>query len=302
MQITFLGTSGSWPTKERNVPAIALKLDGEIVLFDCGEGTQRQFMHSKVSFMNISKILITHLHGDHFLGIPGLVQTMSLNNRGKNLEIYGPVGIRNAMESLLHVGYFSPTFKISVNELRSNQVIHCPKYDIKVIETAHVIPALAYCIQEHDRSGKFNLKKAKKLGIPEGPLFSKLQSGESISIDGKKIIPEMVLGGKRKGRKVVYSGDTKPFKSFINFAKDCDVLIHDGTASTKLEKKANKYGHSSFRQAGVIAKKCGTQTLFLTHISPRYTDGSEIKKEVRSIFKRAFVAEDFMEYEVKMRN
>jgi ribonuclease Z len=301
MQIIFLGTSGSWPTKERNVPAIALKLESEIILFDCGEGTQRQFMHSKLSFMNISKILITHLHGDHFLGIPGLVQTMSLNNRKKSLEIYGPIGIRKTIRSLLCIGYFSPTFKISVNELRDNQIIHCPKYNIKVIETVHVIPTLAYCIQEHDRPGKFNLKKAKKLGIPEGPLFSKLQSGESISIDGKKIIPEMVLGVKRKGRKVVYSGDTKPFKSFINFAKDCDVLIHDGTASVKLEKKANKYGHSSFRQAGIIANKCNAKALFLTHISPRYTDGLEIKKEVRSIFKRAFVAEDFMEYEVRVK-
>lgn len=298
MHLNFLGTGGSWPTPERNVSAIALRIGREIILFDCGEGTQRQFMMSNFSFMKITKILISHFHGDHFLGIPGLIQSMFLNNRKKELYIYGPKGTTDVMKILLSLGYFSPTFEIFVTDLNDRDVLNFKNYDVKVRAVDHDIPALAYCIEEHEKKGKFNLKKAIELGIPPGPLYRKLQNGESIEINGKIITPDMVLGKQRKGKKVVYSGDTRPCKSILELAKDCDVLIFDSTLGSELEEKAFRYGHSTAKQAAEIAKKANTKLLFLVHISPRYKDAEVLEKEARKIFENSFVAKDFLEHTV----
>lgn len=299
MHLNFLGTGGSWPTPDRNVSAVALRIGREIILFDCGEGTQRQFMKSNLSFMRISKILITHFHGDHFLGIPGLLQSMFLNNRKKELNIYGPKGTIILIKALLSLGYFSPTFEIFVTDLKDKDLVNFKNYDIRVREVDHDLPALAFCIEEHERQGKFNLKKAKELGIPEGPLYRELQNGESIKINGKNITPDMVLGKPRKGKKIVYSGDTRPCDSIVDLAKDCDILIYDSTLSSKLAEKAYRYGHSTAEQAAEIAKKAGAKTLFLMHISPRYKDASVLEKEARMVFENSFVARDFLEYSIK---
>jgi len=302
LSIIFLGTGGSWPTVKRNVSSIAIKRGSEILLFDCGEGTQRQFQKSKLSYMQISKIFITHFHGDHFLGLPGLIQTMQLNDRENPLHIYGPRGMVKLTSQLLTLGYFRPSYEIVAHEIKGGDVVDCKGYSIHVLEVNHNIPAHAYCVQEAKRPGKFNKPKALDLGIPEGPLFSKLQRGKSITLgDGRMITPDMVLGPSRFGRKIVISGDTKPIKSMVTFSKGADVLIHEATFDTELEDISLEYGHTTARQAAEIAKKAQVTCLFLTHISPRYLNHQVLEEEARKIFKKAFVPKDFQQIEVKLR-
>jgi ribonuclease Z len=299
MEIVFLGTGGSWPSKERNVSGIAIRLNREIILFDCGEGTQRQLMNTQVSFMKITKIFISHFHGDHFLGLPGLVQSMAFNNRKETLEIYGPKGTSIIISELLKLGYFSPDFKIKLYDLNPNELVDFKSYIIRTFALDHNTPTFAYILEEKARVGKFNLSKAKALGIPPGPLYRKLQTGKSIVFKGRKILPSQVLGKPRKGRKIVYANDTRPCNGLCKFAKGCDVLIHDATVSTELEKKANSFGHSSARQAAEIARKAKAKLLFLIHFSPRYKKLESLEEEARKIFKNTIAACDFMVYRVK---
>jgi ribonuclease Z len=302
LSIIFLGTGGSWPTVKRNVTSIALKRAGEIILFDCGEGTQRQFQKSNLSYMQISKIFITHFHGDHFLGIPGLIQTMQLNDRENPLHIYGPKGMKKLTSQLLSLGYFKPNFKINTYEVDEGDVLDFKEYTVKPLKVKHGVPTLAYSFEEKTRSGKFNKPKALKLGIPEGHLFSKLQRGKTITLkDGRKITSDMVLGPPRNGRKIVISGDTIPTDTIIGFAKDADVLIHEATFASDLEEIANEYGHTTASQAAEIAQKANVEKLFLTHISPRYLDKEILEKEAQKVFKKSFIPKDFQEYDVKLK-
>ncbi len=299
MEILFLGTGGSWPCREYNVPAMAVKLNSDIILFDCGEGTQRQLMMSKYSFMRISKIFISHYHGDHFLGLSGLIQSMNLNDRTNDLEIFGPPGTIKIVSTLLSLGYFSPGFKIKIHDLVADETITFNKFDIRAFAVDHGVPAFGYVLQEHTRPGKFNLKKAKALGIPEGSLYRKLQSGKSITLNKKTITPKMVLGSPRPGRKIVYSGDTKPCEAVIKNAKNADVLIHDACLDSTLEEKASAFGHSTAKQAGEVAKKAKVKVLFLIHHSPRYKDLTILENEAKKEFRMSLAAIDFLDYKVK---
>ena len=303
LSIIFLGTGGSWPTVNRNVTSIAVKRGNEILLFDCGEGTQRQIQKSNASYMQISKIFISHFHGDHFLGLPGLIQTMQLNDRKKPLSIFGPKGIIKLINDILHLGFFHPEFKINTCELKDKEIIDFKEYIIKTIKVDHGVNTLGYCLEEKFRPGKFDKKKALKKGIPEGPLFSKIQKGKIITLNNGQIIkPEQILGPPRKGRKIVISGDTKPTKKMIDFSKFADVLIHDSTFDSKLENIANEYGHSTASQSAEIAEKAKVNKLFLTHISPRYLDNKILEKDARKIFNNSFVARDLQEIEIKYVN
>jgi len=302
LSIIFLGTGGSWPSVKRNVSAVAVKRAGEVILFDCGEGTQRQIQKSKLSYMQISKIFITHFHGDHFLGLPGLIQTMQLNDREEPLNIYGPKGLAKLLNQLLSLGYFKPKYRIYSHELEEGEIVEFDEYLIKTLKVKHGIPALAYSLDEKTRPGKFDKPKALKLGIPEGPLFSKLQRGQTITLkNGKKIDPKLVLGLPRKGRKVVISGDTEPVKGMVNFAKDADVLVHEATFGSDLEDISNEYGHTTAVQAAEIAKKANVERLFLVHISPRYLDGKVLEDEARNVHKKTIVPKDFQEVEIKLK-
>ena len=302
LSIIFLGTGGSWPSVKRNVTSIAIKRASEVLLFDCGEGTQRQFQKSKLSYMQISKIFITHFHGDHFLGLPGLIQTMQLNDRNIPLEIYGPKGMEKLLDQLLSLGYFKPKYPIIAYEIDGGDVLDFEGYSINVMRVKHGIPALAYSIMEDMRPGKFDKPKALSLGIPEGPFFSKLQKGKSIVLEnGKKITSDMVLGPPRNGRKIVFSGDTIPLKEMVDFAKDSDVLIHEATFDSELEDISGEYGHTTAAQAANIAKKANVEKLFLTHISPRYVDNKKIAEEAKKIFKNSFVPKDFEEIEINLK-
>ncbi len=298
MQIVFLGTSGSWPTPKRNVSAVAIKRGPEVLLFDCGEGTQRQFMQSKLSFMQVSRVFISHFHGDHFLGLPGMVQSMSMNGREAPLDVYGPRGIERLVTELLSLGYFTPGFAVRAKELPPGGDVDCGEYVVRAFEAVHTVPCLSYVLEEKPRPGRFDLERAEALGVPSGPLYSRLQEGEMVTIAGRIVRPEDVLGPPRRGRKIVYTGDTMPHDGLMEIARDADVLIHDATSDAALEEKANRYGHSSSRQAAEIAAKANVGLLVLTHLSPRYEDPASILQDAKKVFDRVRVAEDFTEIEV----
>jgi ribonuclease Z len=302
LSLIFLGTGGSWPTVQRNVSSLALKRGGEILLFDCGEGTQRQFQRSNLSYMQISKIFITHFHGDHFLGIPGLVQTMQLNDRNVPLHLYGPKGIQELTTQLLTLGYFRPSYEIIAHDVSGGQSLSFDGYSVQVLSACHNVPTVAYCLQEDQRPGKFNKPKALKLGIPEGPLFSQLQHGRTITLpSGKKITPNAVLGPSRRGRKIVISGDTLPCEEMVAFSKGADVLVHEATFDSELADIAEDYGHTTAAQAARIAKKASVGQLFLVHISPRYLDHRIIENDARKVFSHSFVPKDFQEINVPLK-
>jgi len=296
-----LGTSSALPTTKRNHSAIALKAFGEVMLFDCGEGTQRQMAGLKLSPMKINQIFITHLHGDHFLGLPGMIQSMAFRGRKDPLHIYGPEGIKKTVENIKKLGYYSLSFTINaheINKIKEDVVTETDDYIIKSCPMQHSIPNMAYSVEEK-RSPKFQKDKAIELGLKPGPDFGKLQKGISVELKGRIIKPEQVLGGERRGRKIIYSGDTKPCAEMIQFASQADVLIHESTFESAQEDKALKTGHSTTTHAAMIAKKAEVSKLILFHMSTRYRDSEMLLKEAKDIFDNVSVAEDFMIFEVK---
>lgn len=279
---------------------MALKTHGEVLLFDCGEGTQRQLMRSSLSFMGITKIFITHFHGDHYLGLAGLLQTMALNGRTKDLEIFGPKGTEQLVTILERISYYSRTYDLVLHEMRENQKEHFEGYSVTAIRLDHSIPTLGYVFEEDDRPGKFDVNAVKLLGIPPGPLYAKLQAGEEIVWNDKVIEPTMVMGPPRPGRKIAIAMDTKPILSLPERIKDFDILIHEATADRTLESKANKFGHSTASQAATIAKEAKVKRLYLIHISPRYRDPRPLIEEAKEIFEESYLPSDLDEFEVPL--
>ncbi|HVQ01270.1 MAG TPA: ribonuclease Z [Candidatus Thermoplasmatota archaeon] len=302
LSLVFLGTGGSWPTVKRNVPSLAVKRGSEILLFDCGEGTQRQLQKSTLSYMQITKIFITHFHGDHFLGLPGLIQTMQLNDRDTPLHLYGPRGMEKLTGQLLTLGYFRPSFEIVPHEVTAGEELTFEGYVIRALKARHTVPALSYCLEERNRPGKFNKAKALELGIPEGPLFNKLQKGHTITLNnGEKISPDVILGPARKGRKIVVSGDTVPFEEMVEFARHADALVHEATFDSTLKDLSQEYGHTTALQAAHIAKEAEVERLWLIHISPRYLDHRILENDARTVFPHSYVPKDFQEIEIKLK-
>ncbi len=303
MKVIFLGTGGSFPTKERNPTSIAVRRQGEVLLFDCAEGTQRQMTHTNISPMKVGTIFLTHFHGDHFLGIPGLVQTMSLMDREEELEIFGPPGTEEKISKLLEIPVFGLKFDIKIQDIPLGETVRRSGYEIKTAEIDHSAPGIAYAIVEDERPGKFYPEKAKELGLQPGPDYSRLQQGEEIELpDGSIVKPSQVMGPPRPGRKIVYSGDTRPSEDIVKLAEDADLLIHDGTFSAELEDEADKGGHSTVKEAAEIAKKASVERLVLTHVSPRHTDISKLEEEAEEVFPNSVFAEDFLELEVELKN
>ncbi len=299
MELTFLGTSGAVPTRKRNLPSLLVEYLNECSLFDCGEGTQRQMLMTKINFMRIDHIFISHLHADHFLGLGGLIQSMNFLDRKKILEIYGPRGMKETMEHMLSMGTFTlSSFQLKVHEVNEGLVMEGEKYKIFAKKNVHTPQSLAYSFEEKPKR-KFLKSKALKLGIPEGKLFSKLQKGQEVKYKGKKFSPEQVLSKPIPGRKLVYSGDTRPCEKLIKFFKGADVLIHDATFSQEEEDKAKETGHSTAQEAAQIAKKAKVKKLFLTHISQRYPDAKNLETEAREIFPETYLAKDFQRIKVE---
>ena len=300
MEVTFLGTASAVHSKDRNHPSIALKAFGDVFLFDCGEGAQKQLLFTNVSPMKISKIFITHFHGDHILGLPGLLQSMSLNGRERKLTVYGPRGLDKLKDAIYSLGYSSIEYEIDFIEIDSGVIEETEEYIIRCQSVKHNVPALAYSIEEKKKP-RFIREKAIELGVPVGPAFGKLHNGEEVEIDGKIIKPEQVLGPPRKGTKITYSGDTQPCEEMIIFAKDSTLLIHESTFIQKEAQNAMDYGHSTSQDAAYVAREPNSEELILTHISTRYGDEyAEIMlKEAREVFENTQIAEDFMEIHVR---
>jgi ribonuclease Z len=296
MCVIFLGTGGSVPTVARSLPAVLLLRQGEQLMFDCGEGVQRQMVKAKVGFHRRMKVFVSHLHGDHVLGLPGLLQTMALLGRERKLEVYGPEGIGRFLECVRESLQFGLTFPVEIREVCGDGVV-CEErdYTVEAVRSDHVVSGFVYAFVEKPRAGKFYPKKARALGVPEGELWSRLQRGESVELgDGRVVGPEEVLGSLRKGRKIVYSGDTRPFEAFVGFAAGADLVIHESTFDDALAEKAGLDGHSTPSQAALQAKKAKAEKLVLTHISARYADSGLLLEQARKVFADALVAEDFL--------
>lgn len=303
IKVVFLGTSSGIPTRERGLPAVFLMFERERMLFDCGEGTQRQLMSEKLKFMKLSRIFISHWHADHFAGLLGLVQTMSLENRQEPLYVFGPRRTREFVERLLGVGYFGRSFDIISKDVDEGDEISCDGCKVIPFRVEHRIPALGYVLKESDRISA-DMDKAVKFGLKTGPKIGALKAGRSVTIDGKTVKPEDILQ-TIPGKKIVYTGDTKYNENVVKFAKDADLLIADSTFGEEFVERAGDYKHSTSNDAAEAAKKANVKQLVLTHISRRYQDSEgnispkTLEDSARKIFKNTILARDFMEVEVK---
>jgi ribonuclease Z len=301
MRITFLGTGGSVPTVQRGLSAVALRRKKELMLFDCGEGTQRQMTTARVGFHKLTKVFITHMHGDHVLGLPGLLQTMSLMGRTDELKIFGPKGIQEFVDAFNETVRYTLTFTVVVTEIQQGVVCEEEEYTVTAVQSGHIDPSLAYALTEKTRPGRFYTKKAKALGVPEGELWSELQKGKAVKLtNGQVVEPEMVLGAPRAGRKVVYTGDTGPSEAVVELAKDADLLIHESTFDDELKEKALENGHSTPSMAARTAKAAKVRKLVLTHISARYKNADVLLEQAKKVFEQTEVAEDFTKLEVPL--
>jgi len=302
LRITFLGTGGSLPTRNRNPSAVMVNREGELILFDCGEGTQQQMMRAKTGMMSLSSIFVSHFHADHFLGIPGLIQTMSFLGRKEPLTIYGPEGTKEFTELFKALGYFNLKYEIRGVELTPGDTVEGENYVVRALKTEHSIPSLGYALIENPRPGRFNREKAVELGVPPGPLFAKLQRGNPVEVNGRLVRPEEVMGVPRSGRTIVYTGDTRPCEAVLEASRDADLLIHDGSFADEMADWAEESMHSTAGEVAALAKEAGVRKLVLTHISSRYTDDVEpILKDSKTVFENVIVAEDLMELEIPYR-
>ncbi len=302
LRVTFLGTGGSLPTPDRNPSAIMINREGELLLFDCGEGTQQQMMRAKTGMKALTSIFITHFHADHILGIPGLIQTMSFHGRTEPLKIYGPHHVHEFTRILSSLGYYKLKFEVEAIDLEPGDVIKRDGYSIHVVKTEHSIPSLGYAVIEDERPGRFDRHKAIELGASPGPLFSKLHKGESVEVNGKVIDSKDVVGEGRPGRKIVYTGDTRPCESILHLSKNADLLIHEATLTREQQDWAIESMHSTAEEAATLAKKANVSKLILTHFSSRYSDDTRpILDEAKEIFENAIIAEELMDLEISLK-
>ena len=299
LSITLLGTGAACPSVERNVAALAVAREGETLLFDCGEGTQRQMMRYGVSFA-FREIFFTHYHADHMLGVTGLMRTMGLQDRTLPVTLYGPRGADRVLGAAIGLGIERNRFPIEIKEIAPGDRIAREEYDIVVFPTDHRADTVGYALAEHTRLGRFNPERARELGVPEGPLWGKLHKGETVELpDGRRVGPADLVGQPRRGRTVVYTGDTRPSLSVVEAARGADLLIHDSTFGEEERARAVETGHSTAAQAAEVAREAGARRLVLTHISPRYTrDAPELLAEAKAVFPESLVARDGLTLEV----
>jgi ribonuclease Z len=300
LAIRFLGTSASRPTVERNVSSLALVREGETMLFDCGEGTQRQMMRYGISF-NVGDIFFTHTHADHLLGVIGLLRTMALQGRTEPLRLWGPKGAARTLRRAEQFGMDRLTFAVEIAELQSGVPIARGGYSIVAFAVDHgPSPSLGYALVEEQRRGRFHPDMARELGVPEGPLWGRLHRGEPVTLeDGRVIDPATLVGTPRPGRRVVISGDTRPCEATVEMARGADLLVHEATFAEEETARALETGHSTAAEAARVAERAGVRRLILTHFSARYSrDPSELEGEARAIFANVSVARDGMEVEV----
>jgi ribonuclease Z len=300
LAVRLLGTSASRPTVERNVASLSLVREGETMLFDCGEGTQRQMMRYHVSFA-LSDIFFTHFHADHLVGVIGLLRTLALQGREEPLRLWGPRGGSRVLRAAASFGADRPTFPVEIVELGPEQPIQRSGYQIVPFAVDHGgPPSFGYALIEDERKGRFNPDHARELGIPEGPLWGRIHRGLAVTLDdGRTIEPGELVGPARAGRRVVITGDTRPCDATIAAATGADLLVHEATFGDEEAERAVETGHSTAREAAEVARAAGVKRLVLTHFSARYSrDASELEKEAKTVFDEVVVGKDGMEIEV----
>lgn len=303
LSVTFLGTGAACPTVERNVSGLAVAREGETFLFDCGEGTQRQMMRFGVGF-SFRELFFTHYHSDHLLGVIGLVRTMGLLDRQAPLTLYGPRPAQRILTAALAVGVERTRFPVEIVELKPGDRLARPDYEIQVFATEHRPDTVGYALVEHRRLGRFDPERARALGVPEGPLWGRLHRGEAVTLpDGTVVTSETLVGPPRPGRKLAYTGDTRPSDAVRDAARGADLLIHDATFGSDEQDRAVETGHSTALEAAAVARDAGVRQLVLTHISARYTrDAPELLAEAREAFGEVIVARDGLTLEVPFRD
>lgn len=270
LRLTFLGTSAAMPTLHRNVSGLAVKADGDLLLFDCGEGSQRQMIRFGTGF-SVDAVFFTHFHADHYLGIIGFLRTLGMGGREQPLTLYGPAPARKILDAAIHLGVERLAFPVDIQELRGGEFLQRKGYGIRAVRVDHRVNALGYSLEEDVRPGRFDADAAKQLGVPSGPDFGKLQKGQTVTLaDGRLISPEQVLGPARSGRKVVISGDTRPCSTIAEAARGADLLVHEATFSDDEQARALETRHSTSREAGRIGNEAKVKRLVLTHLSSRH--------------------------------
>lgn len=296
MEVIFLGTSSMVPTKDRNQSGVLLRYKNEGILVDCGEGTQRQFKQKGIPLTRITKILISHWHGDHVFGLPGVISSLGAADYQKKLEIYGPKGTKKHMENMFKAFVFDRRIEFEVKEIKSGRFFENTDFYLETLPLEHGVTTLGYSFIEKDIR-HVDSKKIKKLGIPGGPLIGKLQRNEVISFKDKKIDPKDVTYIEN-GKKVTVVADTVPCKNAVTLAKDADLLVCEATYASKLEEKGEAYGHMTGKQAGMIANQANVKKLVLTHFSARYKTTHEVEEDARDVFNNSIAAKDFMVFKV----
>jgi ribonuclease Z len=299
LSVTFLGTGAATPTIDRNVAGLAVQREGETLLFDCGEGNQRQMMRYGVGF-SFREIFFSHYHADHLLGVTGLLRTMGLQDRSAPVTLYGPKGAQRVLGAAISLGIERNKFPVDIVEIKPGDRLARDEYEIVVFETEHRADTVGYALVEHTRLGRFNPDRARELGIPEGPFWGQLHKGKTITLpDGRMVGPAELVGSPRAGRRVVYTGDTRPHLPVIEASRGADLLVHEATFGGDEMERAQETGHSTAAEAARVALEAGARRLVLTHISSRYSrDAAELLAEARSVFPETVIARDGMTVDV----
>ena len=300
LTVRLLGTSASRPTVERNVSSVAVVREGETLLFDCGEGTQRQMMRYGVSFA-LADVFFTHMHADHVLGVIGLLRTLQLQGRTDPMRLWGPRGAARVLRQGAGFGVERVGFGVEITELEASVPLRRDGYVVLPFPVDHGgAPAFGYALVEDTRLGRFNPERARELGVPEGPLWGQLHRGRAVTLDdGRVIEPTELVGPTRAGRRIAVTGDTRPCEGTVAGAAGADLLIHEATFADEEAARAVETGHSTAREAAQVAHRAGVKRLVLTHISARYSrDASELEREARDVFPHVSVARDGAEYDV----
>jgi ribonuclease Z len=302
IRLTFLGTAAARPTVARNVSSLAVQRGGDLFLFDCGEGSQRQMMRYATGF-DVRAIFLTHAHADHLLGIPGLLRTMALQGRMEPITLYGPSGSSRVLKTLAALGQDRVKFEVDVVECRAGEGFRSQEYGISAFDVEHGVIAIGWALVEDPRVGRFDVERARELGVPEGPLFGRIHRGEDVEVGGRVISARELVGPPRPGRSVVYSGDTRPCAATARRAEGADVLVHEATFGEEEAARAAETFHSTAAGAARLARDAGVGQLVLTHVSARYSDDPRpLEEEARAIFPAARVARDGLVLEIPVRS
>ncbi len=294
LELLFLGTGASVPSRDRATSCIAVRGGSDIILMDCGEGSQRQLMISPFSFMKIRAVLITHLHGDHVFGLPGLLQTMSLSGRTEPLTVYGPKGLARGLDMMMTATEGETMYPLEVVELDGGEEFKVRDLTVCSFRTEHGMPSVGFVVRERDKPGRLDRAKAASLGVRDGPDMARLKNGETVG----DVTPEMVVGPKTPGASIAYTGDTMPCDTVTEGCRGATVLVHESTYMSTEEGLAADHFHSTARQAAETADAAGVKTLLLTHISNRYDDRTAVEAEAREIFPDSVAVEDMDWFEV----